>query len=166
MGSLDTGSILAISPDPPRQTPSAKLPYYDLKVHELESSATAPSACPQFHHEKCQDFPISSSPSAIVQGFATFVSAVTDLPEFSFTTVTQQQEYVTVATGPALDKPRTFSSKDTTVSLHEDSAHSQIGNESDFELRIPTVPLAKFAAEDDRKQRVSDISAKRNRSND
>ncbi|KAJ2972551.1 hypothetical protein NQ176_g7089 [Zarea fungicola] len=161
MGSLDTGSILAISPNPPRQAPSAKLPFYDLKVHELESSATGPSSCPKFHHEKCQDFLIDSSPSAIVQGFATFVSAVTDLQEFSFTTITQQQEYVTVATGPAIDKPRTFSSKDTTVSLHEVSAHGRIdGNESDFELRIPTVPPARFAAED-QKQRPLILSVER-----
>lgn len=115
--------------------PNTKLPFYDLKARGHDSIVSAPS---HFYKNTITASPILPSTEAILQGFAAFVSAVTELEELAF--VAQYavdgvaERRLATATVTGLDKPRTFSSQNVQVATFKSSAID--GAEFDFEIKI------------------------------
>lgn len=115
--------------------PNTKLPFYDLKARGHDSVVPAPS---HFYKTSITASPVLPSTEELLQGFAAFVSAVTELEELAFVAeyavdgVTERRLATATVTG--LDKPRVFSSQNAQVATFKSSAID--GAEFDFEIKI------------------------------
>lgn len=115
---------------PTQAAPHTKLPYYDLLARGREDPNLPPS---QFNSCSLKSSPIISSTPALLQAFAKFVSAVTDLQDVSFVASTEERQ-LAIASVPGADKPRTFASDDVQLSTFTTNALD--GSEFDFEIQI------------------------------
>lgn len=116
--------------------PNTKLPYYDL-LSRTHGNLSRPGA--DFHHATVPLTGLPADREATLKAFASFVSAVTELPQVAFvakyTSETGEAETrLAIASTASADKPHSYSSSATQISLVQTGAID--GEEFDFEIQL------------------------------
>ncbi|KZZ98916.1 AMP-dependent synthetase/ligase [Moelleriella libera RCEF 2490] len=133
---------MAITKGDTVEAPRTKLPYYDLARHGADDPVPAASG---FHQTTITASPVFASAPALLQAFAAFVSAVTDLQHVAFVAEypaenaskhqqQQQQRVLAIASVPGIDQPRQYASDHVHVDTFlEESLDAEV---FEFEMQI------------------------------
>lgn len=137
--------------------PVTRLPYYDLAARGQDTQATPPCG---FHHATIDSCQVVDSTDKLLQAFAAFVSAITELEQVAFVVdrivQDEKQRRLISAKVPGADKPRSYSSENVDFSIIETTAIQ--GEELQFELQIdPGSPKDTTTPAPYQPHRVSDI---------
>lgn len=117
--------------------PNTKLPYYDL-LSRTHSNLAPPRA--EFHEIAVSSVTLPADREATLKAFASFVSAVTELPRVAFVakytseTTGAAETRLAIASTCSADKPHSYSSDATQVTLVQTGAID--GDEFDFEIQL------------------------------
>lgn len=135
---IELKDIMAITKGDTVEAPRTKLPYYDLARHGADDPVPAASG---FHQTTITASPVFASAPALLQAFAAFVSAVTDLQHVAFVAECpadnaseHQQRVLAIASVPGIDQPRQYASDHVHVSTFlEESLDAEV---FEFEMQI------------------------------
>lgn len=123
--------------------PKTELPFYDLWSRGSGPGNTAESSSVQFHSVFLPAVPVSADRQEILKAFATFVAAVVEQDNVAFVaeylsttegSEPQVERRLVTASALVTNKPHTFDSESTTLTIEESNATNE--ECLDFAIRL------------------------------
>lgn len=132
--------------------PKTELPFYDLWSRGSSPGNKAESSSVQFHSVSLPGVPISADRQEILKAFATFVAAVVEQDNVAFVaeylsptegSEPQVERRLVTASALVTNKPHTFDSESTTLTIEESNAANEECLDFTIRLYAPNESAAK-----------------------